>query len=160
MNAISTNECDFHKQMLMQRPNAECDDKLIKFTFFLFGPRPNVRGGPNRILTETVKAHFERPTVSVRFGLPNLDSLCPSLVAICKQSWDCGPRYKPCESCIIAQSGAPCVAESPGNKLSRKNNVCLSNIYNEYGWSCGHRVETPRIDSRHPIEKEFNELIV
>ena len=50
-----------------------------KFTSFLFGPRPKGRGGPNRILTETVKSDFERPTVSVWFGLPNLGRSLPIL---------------------------------------------------------------------------------
>ena len=53
-------------------PNAE-------FTSFLFGLRPKGRGGPNRILTETVRSDFERPTVSVRFGLPNLGRSLPIL---------------------------------------------------------------------------------
>ena len=52
---------------------------MLKITFFLFGPRLNARGGPNQILTETIKAHFERPMVSVRFSLPNLGQSLPFL---------------------------------------------------------------------------------
>ena len=55
LGAIS--ESNFHERM----PNAEC------------------AGGPNRILIETVKAHFQRPTVSVRFDLPNLGRSLPIL---------------------------------------------------------------------------------
>ena len=60
------------------RPNADCRMPFfLKISFFLLGPRPNTRAGPNQFSTETVKAHFERPTVSVRFGLPNLGRSLP-----------------------------------------------------------------------------------
>ena len=65
MRRESTAECEDG------RPNADCRKPFfLKISFFLFGPRPNTRAGPNRFSTETVKTRFDRPTVSVRSTKP------------------------------------------------------------------------------------------
>ena len=57
-------------------PNARED----KNSHFLFGPRPNARGGPNRICTETVKGPILRHRRSRSGSIYRYSiGLCPSL---------------------------------------------------------------------------------